>query len=325
MKIRSFTKEDILFTEVINDLGFKVVLANLGASIYLVRDHQYVLNRSIYNIKDFKEKDCYYGKTIGRVSNRMRGHKIRLGDKLYEISPNESNNVLHGGLNGVSNLYFDVKTNVINNLIYVTYRKVVLEKEDGYPGDLDLTVTYIVPVNENRIEIKYSAKSNKDTVLSLTNHAYWTLGCNSINGLAIKIPASKYLKTDEDLLPIEYHDVNEALDFRNFKNIGKDIDDSCLHLSRLNGYDHFYLLDTKDGLSCVLKNKLYEMKVESSFEGLQIYTHGFDSHYRLYPECLPLLNSVAIEPSNSFMKLHFLRANEEYNEYIRYSFLKLEQ
>ena len=96
MKIRSFTKNDIEFTEVVNQLGFKVIFASLGASIFLVRDNGYVLNRNVKDIENFKDPYIYYGKTIGRVSNRIRGNKISLHNEIFSLKPKRTPKLSQG-------------------------------------------------------------------------------------------------------------------------------------------------------------------------------------------------------------------------------------
>ena len=78
MKIRTYTEQGVTFTEVINDKNLKVVFSNLGAAIFSIRFDNYVMTRNVKEISDFLIEKKYYGKTIGRVSNRMKGNKFRL-------------------------------------------------------------------------------------------------------------------------------------------------------------------------------------------------------------------------------------------------------
>ena len=107
MKIRTYTEQGVTFTEVINDKNLKVVFSNLGAAIFSIRFDNYVMTRNVKEISDFLIEKKYYGKTIGRVSNRMKGNKFRLNDEVFEVPANEGENTLHGGHNGVSTLFFD--------------------------------------------------------------------------------------------------------------------------------------------------------------------------------------------------------------------------
>ena len=135
MTVNTFDKNGIKFTEVINDNGFKVILSNLGASIYLVRYDKYVFNRNVRNIEDFKITNQYYGKTIGRTSNRLKGHKFRIGEKIFDVEPNEGNNILHGGKYGLSCSYFTVHTTSLLDKTIVSYETTL--SNDGYMKSID--------------------------------------------------------------------------------------------------------------------------------------------------------------------------------------------
>lgn len=324
MKINEFTKEEIKFIDVENDAGLKVVFANLGASIFRVELNGTILTRNVKNVSDFKKTNQYYGKTIGRVSNRMKGNVIKIDGKSYEIEPNESPNVLHGGRHPLSDAYFDAKTAQEGDKTVVTYKTTQKEETDGYPGDLVVEVKYIIYNNKNEIDVFYKAVANKNTVVSLTNHTYWCLGGPDINNISLRIPSHKYLDVYEiDLLPKEVKNVNDTSNFTESKLLLTDIDKSELHIGRLNGYDHFFYFD-KNKNTLRVSNKNFQIKFETNFEGVQIYTHGFESSVPLYPDCEKLFNSVAIEPSDSFLKLHALKKDEIYSRYIKidFNFLK---
>ena len=182
----------------------------------------------------------------------------------------------------------------------------------------------LIAVDKDTLEVKYSARSDADTVLSLTNHSYFTLGCKSIRGLTLYVNADKYLKVDPDALIAEsIEPVTSILDFRNPKKLTKNILDESLQSSRLNGYDHFLYFSNKgiENKNVVLSNSKIEMQVFTDFEGVQIYTSGFASECELYPEGPELHHSVAIEPSDSFNKLHFLKKDSLYSRSIKYIFL----
>ena len=327
MKIRTYTEQGVTFTEVINDKNLKVVFSNLGAAIFSIRFDNYVMTRNVKEISDFLIEKKYYGKTIGRVSNRMKGNKFRLNDEVFEVPANEGENTLHGGHNGVSTLFFDLNTVKNDDKIELVYSRKIKDLEDGYPGNLDLEVKYTVFLNSNELDIEYHGVSDKDTVLSLTNHAYFTLGCKSIRGLTLQIDADNYLDTDpETLLPIDRKFVSKALDFRKPKKITEDIEDESLHATKLNGYDHYLYFTNKnsDDKKLTLSNAKFSLDMYTNYQGVQIYTSGFNPGVALYPECDYLYNSVAIEPSDTFRYLHLLRKGEVYSRTIKYVFTSKE-
>ena len=328
MIIRSYSKEGILFTEITNEKNLKVVFANLGAAIFKINYDKYVMTRNVKYINDFYDESIYCGKTIGRVSNRMRGHSFILNGKKYDIEPNEGKNTLHGGKQGLSYTKFDV--NVIENddKVDVIYSHLVKHLEDGYPGNLKVEVKYSVYVNSNMIDIEYTASSDMDTVLSLCNHTYFTLGCKSIKGLTLEIDADKYLDVDGNtLLAKDIMPVAKTFDFRKPKRITTDINDDSLHSPRLNGYDHYFYFTNNlfDKKKMSLSNAKFQMDIYTNYNGVQIYTSGFKSNVELYPEVEGLLDSVAIEPSDSFKTLHLLKKDVIYSRITKYVFIDKEK
>ena len=323
MNINSVIKNGLTFIEITNNKNLRVIFCNLGASIFSIYLNDYCLTRNVKNVEDFKLPSIYYGKTIGRVSNRTKGHKFSIHGTIYNIEPNEGNNVLHGGKYGLSNALFDVKTVSYDDRVEVIFHHVAKHLEDGYPGNLDLEVKYIVYLLEDNLDVLFNANSDMDSVLSLTNHSYFTLGCRSIKGLTLQINADKYLHTDcATLLPISVEEVNKTLDFRKPKKFFYDIQDKALHINRFNGYDHFYYLNKKDinEKALTLSNSKIEMDVYTDFEGIQIYTSGFHPGVELYPRASGLYDSVAIEPSDSFEKYHLLKKDVLYSRTIKYIF-----
>ena len=322
MNIKNYAKEGIQFIEITNNQNLKVVFANLGASIYKINFDNYVMTRNVGDVKDFYNPDIYHGKTIGRVSNRMKGHRFRLHDVIYDIEANEGKNVLHGGPQGISNKFFDQNVISDNEKITVIYSYTAKEEDDHFPGNLSVGVKYIIYLDKNEIDVEYTSRSDEDTACSLTNHSYFTLGCRSVKGLTLQINADKYLKTDNELLAVSKEDVTETLDFRSTKKISKDIDSPELHRVKLNGYDHYYYLNNKDinTKALSLSNAKFNLDLYTDFEGIQIYTSGFDPKAKLYPECEWLHNSIAIEPSDSFEKLHLLKKDNVYLRNIKYIF-----
>ena len=323
MKIRSFTKEDILFTEVINDLGFKVVLANLGASIFLVRDHQYVLNRSVYNIKDFKEKDCYYGKTIGPIAGRIKNGEVKIDDKVYQFLLNEGDNALHGGDYGLSKCAFSRKITNNNDIAFsIQYEFLKKKKVNGLPDKTKYIISYYLSAKENILLCDMRAIPYNNTVISLTNHSYFCLGEDNIKNLILHVPSHKFLHPNpNDLLMEEERDIIPCLDFNKKKPIFRDIADKYLQESKTKGYDHFFILDKK-GDPITLENKYVKMEIISDFDGAQIYSDN-------YADGIEVLNSedkfhraVAIEPEDNILNLKQINKGQIYHHQIEYRFYK---
>ncbi len=322
MNIRNYDKNSVQFIEVTNNSKLKVTFANLGASIFSIVFNGYIMTKNVKDIKNMFQPQIYHGRTIGRFSNRMRGHKFKINDEVYELEPNEGDNVLHGGKKSLAYTLFEQNVRSDDSYIYVTYFTEIKDMEDDLPGNLRLEVKYYVSLYTDEIKVEYRAYSDKDTILSITNHSYFNLGCRSINGLTLQINADKFLSVDpETLLPVRPTEVNEVMDFREPKRINKHLFDQSLQSNRLNGYDHYYYLNNKEDKACTLSNKRIDMDIYTNFDGIQIYTSGFNPGVTLYPETGEIFDSVAIEPSDSFEQLHLLKKDTLYFREIKYIFL----
>ena len=213
MNIRNYDKNSVQFIEVTNNSKIKVTFANLGASIFSIVFNGYIMTKNVKDIKDMFQPQIYHGRTIGRFSNRMRGHKFKINDEVYELEPNEGDNVLHGGKKSLAYTLFEQNVRSDDSYIYVTYFKEIKDMEDDFPGNLRLEVKYYVSLYTDEIKVEYRAYSDKDTILSMTNHSYFNLGCRSINGLTLQINADKFLSVDpETLLPVRPSEVDEVMD-----------------------------------------------------------------------------------------------------------------
>ena len=311
------------FTKVTNECGLEVTFCDEGAAIFEIKLNEESLTRNVKNLLDYSNSDLYYGKTVGRTANRIKGNKFSLNGEIYELAANEGNNVLHGGRHGLSYRKFDVKTNCDSNKVEVIYSTLVKDLEDGYPGNLNLEIKYIVFLFNNEIDIIFSAKSDKDTVLSLTNHTYFTLGEKTCKNLTLFINSDRYLNPNgNDLIPLGIEKVTDVFDFRNPKLIGKDIESESLKAPKLNGYDHYFYFINKDIniKNASLSNSKYVMDIYTDFEGMQIYTSGFSCSAVLAPECDKIFDSIASEPSDSHLKLHLLKKDHLYSRTIKYIF-----
>ena len=322
MKINSFTKNDITFTEISNDLGLRVEFCSLGASIFKIYLDKYLLTRNVKDIEDFKRKDIYHGKTIGRVSGRIPGNKLCVKDKAFSLENNEGENTLHGGLSGLSNKNFIPDIHSFNDHIELSYYCFSPYLESGFPGNLKVTVKYIVFLKKNELDVEYEATSDTPTVVSLTNHSYFTLANSNIRSLFLYVNSNEYLKMDDNLIPQAKETCPEYLNFSEVKRIITDIDNENLHTSRLNGYDHFFYFKDRDinKVNVSLSNSKIQMDIKTDFEGVVVYTSGWNDKVNLYPECENIYNSVAIEPSDSFGYLRILDKDQIYSRTIKYIF-----
>ena len=300
-------KQNLIIIE--NGLGLKAVFSMLGAAIYQIFDKNVCLTRNVASLEDFEKPICYYGKTIGRSANRIKGNILEIEGKKYKLFANENGNVLHGGLEGLSNQVFDYATKEDENSIVVNFSYLSKHLESGYPGNLSVKITYKISKNENQLRVDYECTTDQTTLCSLTNHTYFTLGSNHIKDLSLKLDSDTYLDVDKELIATGKKPVDNFFDFREGKP-----------LPEKGGIDHFFYLKNKE---IVLLNDKYKLSITSNFEGVQIYTSNWKHPDELCPKCDNILDSVAIEPSDSHLDLHFLKKGETYTRYIIYNIERL--
>ena len=154
--------------------SLKIVVVNMGCRIMEIHTPDASGNKSdvilgLKNIEDYADDPAYFGAIIGRVANRIGDARFTLNGKTYELYANNGKNHLHGGKEGFDKKIFDV-TPLENGLRFHYFSK---DGEEGYPGNLNLYVTYTL--NENAFSIHYEADTDADTVVNFTNHLYFNL------------------------------------------------------------------------------------------------------------------------------------------------------
>jgi aldose 1-epimerase len=220
---------------------------------------------------------AYFGALIGRYANRIGHGTFILDGKKYSLPLNNGENSLHGGPHGFNNVVWNAKA--IDNGVEFTYLS--KDGEAGYPGNLTATVRYTLVKGDLRIE--YSATTDKNTVVNLTNHAYFNLaGQGDILDHQLTLHASRFTPVDAGLIPTgELKSVDGTpFDFRKPTAIGVRInaDDQQLHLG--HGYDHNWVLDRK-GTELEEAAELYDpgsgrvLKVLTDQPGIQFYSGNF--------------------------------------------------
>ncbi|XP_071833763.1 galactose mutarotase-like isoform X2 [Apostichopus japonicus] len=146
------------------------------------------------SVKGYEAKNPYFGATVGRVSGRIGQGKFTLNGESYQLAINNGPNHLHGGLEGFDKKIF--QASVQNDSLQLVY--VSPDGEEGYPGEVTLTVTYTLR-DDNGLVVDYHATSNQPTPISLTNHSYFNLAgheAGSINDHLLQILADEYAESD---------------------------------------------------------------------------------------------------------------------------------
>lgn len=219
------------------------------------------------------------GKCPGRYANRIAAGHLEVDGKTYSLAVNNGPNHLHGGPTGFQNHIW--KSREVRDGVEFEYRS--HDGEENYPGDLVVKATYRWD-DSNRLSLSFEAVADRDTVVNLTNHSYWNLrgaDSGSVLGHEMRMKASRWLPTDETLIPTgELAPVEGTpMDFREFKQLGRDIREDFPALRYGKGYDNCWAIDGwKPGLmsegAVVIRDPESGrvLTIDSDQPGVQVYT-----------------------------------------------------
>jgi aldose 1-epimerase len=224
----------------------------------------------------------YFGCTTGRVCNRIKHGRFTLEGYGYVLAANNGPNHLHGGTRrSLDKVLWSADVRMVGDTPTATFRYTSPDGEEGYPGALQIEVTYSLP-SEHELEIDYAATTDRPTPVNLTNHAYWNLGGHgsaSVLDHELTIAAERYTPTDDTLIPTGAIALvaSTPLDFRQPTSIGLRIE--ALAGTAAGGYDHNYVLRDSPGLrpAATLRDPQSGrvLTVLTDQPGLQFYSGNF--------------------------------------------------
>jgi aldose 1-epimerase len=229
------------------------------------------------SVAPYFTQTAYFGATIGRYGNRIAKGSFTLDGKTYQLPQNNGVNSLHGGTTGFDKQLWKVDRKE-SSPPSITFSRVSPDGEDGYPGTLNVNVTFTL-TEKNQLRISYRATTDKPTIINLTNHTYYNLagaGNGTILDHVVTLHADAFTPVDSTLIPtgIIQKVAGTPWDFRTAKPIGKDI--KAVGGNPV-GYDHNFVLEK--GASWAAE--VYEptsgrlMKVVTDQPGIQFYTGNF--------------------------------------------------
>jgi len=269
-----------------NSNGIETAITNYGGRIVTLktpdRHKQFAdIVLGCDKLDGYLAKNPYLGALVGRYANRIANGEFTLGTKTYLLDKNNGPNALHGGLKGFDKGARTGSSVDAGDGPAVELKYLSPDGEDGYPGNLSVTVRYTL-TDKDELRIDYHATTDKETILNLTNHSYFNLAGHAggtILDHVVMINADKFTPVNEHLIPTgELRQVKETpFDFREPKAIGKHIDEKDQQIAYGIGFDHNYVLNKKqEGLSLAARvtepNTGRTIEVSTTEPGVQFYT-----------------------------------------------------
>lgn len=281
------------------------------------------------NIGQYTGGTMNYGALIGRYGNRIANGKFTLDSVEYQLPINNNGHCLHGGPQGYDTRMWEA-TELNDQTLQLKYLSA--DGEANFPGNLDITVTYTL-TDDNAIDIKYEAETDKPTIVNLTNHSYFNLSGipgSQIMDHTLMINADTYVPVDATLIPTGTLDsvAGTPMDLCKTIVIGDSIDQDFAQLTYGKGFDHNWCLNTNKDIN-TLAAKVYSpvsgiaMEVYTNEPGLQFYAgNAMDKagdkgkHGTIYPHrgalCLetqhypdspnqPIFPSVVLRPGEKYL------------------------
>ncbi|MCL2128429.1 MAG: galactose mutarotase [Treponema sp.] len=186
-----------------NNNGMETTLLNLGATLTSItvpgpEGERVELTLGYENPEGYIGDKMYFGSTPGRFANRIGGGRFSLNGREYNLSLNNGENHLHGGTDGFAQKFWDISRE--GDRVVFSYTSP--DGENGYPGALTARTAYSLN-NDNELSIEYTAESDKDTILNLTNHAYFKLNptADDILDHELCLEADSFVVTDKENIP----------------------------------------------------------------------------------------------------------------------------
>lgn len=268
----------------------------------------------------------YFGSTVGRYCNRIAKGSFTLNGKTYTLAKNNGDNHLHGGIKGFNKVMWKATTVENKDAVGVKFAYTSKDGEEGYPGNLSVTVEYLL-TNNNELSVAFRATTDADTPVNLTNHNYWNLagaGSGSILDHEVTLMADKYLPVDDGLIPTgKLADVaGTPLDFTKPHAIGERIKQTT---GDPQGYDHCFVLRNSTGkmaLAARVKDPKSGrvMEISTTQPAIQFYSgnfldgsaagggyaqhHGFCLETQHYPDSpnQPAFPTTILKPGQEFVQ-----------------------
>src|SRR6202047_633294 len=175
-----------------NKKGMEVSITNFGATIVTLRvpdrdgkTADVVLGFD--TLEGYESGKSYFGATVGRYANRIGGGTFSIDGKTYTLPKNNGNNTLHGGIVGFNKKVWKAREIAGKDGAALELSYLSPDGEEGFPGNLSVKVVFTLPADRNELKIDYTATTDKDTVLNLSNHSYFNLAGEGVGDILVQM------------------------------------------------------------------------------------------------------------------------------------------
>lgn len=244
----SYEGATVLEYSLINHTGMSVSCLNYGCVITEINvpdRHGKVENvvLGFNQFEDYLDLSPYFGAVVGRVAGRIKDARFEIGGKEYLLAANEDPNHLHGGGKGFNSVIWKSEVIEGNEAVGVKFSYLSPDGDEGYPGNLDIHVTYLLN-NKNELSITYEGDTDQPTIINLTNHSYFNLSGNikrDVSNHILQLNNDRFLELGHDLIPTGQilSAKNTTFDFQHGRRLLTGIKSE--HPQNVlvgNGYDH---------------------------------------------------------------------------------------
>ncbi|AGU48210.1 aldose 1-epimerase [Variovorax paradoxus B4] len=273
-----------------NGLGLRLGAINHGGIVTALRvpdrhGHSGNIVLGLPTLADYLGPHPHLGTIVGRYANRIAGGRFTLDGVAHQLDLNNGANSLHGGHQGFGTRFWQIEPVPADSAageIAIDLRYTSADGEEGFPGEVQVTVRYTLSTTENAWRIDYRAMTDRPTVLNLSHHDYFNLaGEGAVLDQRLTIPASRYCPVDAGLIPLGLAPVaGTPFDFRVATPIGERIDAPHEQLRTAGGYDHNWVLD-REPAGMALAARLEHppsgrvMEVHTTEPAVQFYSGNF--------------------------------------------------
>jgi aldose 1-epimerase len=237
------------------------------------------------DLDGYLDKRRFFGATVGRYANRIANARFLLDGETVQLAANNGSHALHGGLEGFDRQLWQVTGLEAGAQPRVMLRHVSAHGEEGYPGWLDVSVTYCV-TGPTELSLSFEARTDRPTIVNLTNHSFFNLegsaSGSDILGHRLTTVADRFLAIDPDAIPLPESPrpvAGTPFDFRSASTVGARIRDADVQLQNGKGYDHNFCLDHGRDLRLAARleaprsGRVLELLTDQP--GLQVYSGNY--------------------------------------------------